>query len=66
MDGADGVPAGWLCLRSAGGSVPWAHALDDAGDRRRLCANIILSAGVVAGAAAGGRRAGGRGDHYRL
>ena len=61
-----GIRAGRRCLRTDGDSVPRAHALDDALDRRRLCADAVLSAGVVAGAAAGGRRVGWRGDHYRL
>lgn len=61
-----GIRAGRRCLRTDGDSVPWAHALDNAGDRRRLRTDVILSAGVAARAAAGGRSAGGRGHRYAL
>ena len=61
-----GIRAGRRCLRTDGDSVPWAHALDNAGDRRRLRADVILSAGVAARAAACGQRAGGRDHHYGL
>lgn len=61
-----GIRAGRRCLRTDGDFVPRAHALDDAGDRRRLRADVILSAGVAARAAACGQRAGGRDHHYGL
>ena len=42
-----GIRAGRRCLRTDGDFVPRTHALDDAGDRRRLRADVILSAGVA-------------------